>query len=109
MKVFSLIVIILLMIPAVIWAAVAIETGQPESLWGALALFGLGMIQKHAIKKLPNRAIPWINLALGTAVGYATTGTVETAIQFGAASATMATGGHQLLKTALDRTPVRRL
>jgi hypothetical protein len=77
--------------------------------WGMLAAFGAGMVQKHLFKKLPNSAIPWINLGLMTGVGYATTGDISAGVTFGIQSAGGATLGHSMLKAPLSKTKLRNI
>lgn len=100
-------ILVLLLIPLVAWAAVDVGASGPTTAIGALALLGFGLFQKHVIRRLPNNAIPWINLAVGTAVGYATTGSLGGSIQFGATTAAVATGAHQYMKGSLRRTRLR--
>ena len=100
-------ILVLLLIPLVAWAAGDVGAAGPMTAYGALALLGFGLFQKHVIRRLPNNAIPWINLAVGTAVGYATTGSVQGAITFGGTTAAVATGAHQYVKGALRQTPIR--
>ena len=77
--------------------------------WGMLAAFGAGLVQKHVFKKLPNAAIPWINLGLMTGVGYATTGEIGAAVTFGIQSAGGATLGHSMLKGAVSKTKIKNI
>lgn len=66
--------------------------------YGILAAFGLGLVQKHVFKWLPNWSIPWTNLVLTSAVGYAMTGDVKQGIEWGIGAAGGATLGHSLVK-----------
>ncbi len=102
-------VFLLLVIPCFVLAdgAGVDARAAPTAGWTTLGLLGLGLVQKHMVRKLPNNAIPWVNLALGTAVGYMATGSVQAAVQFGGSTAAVATGAHQYVKGALRATPVR--
>jgi hypothetical protein len=77
--------------------------------WGMFAAFGAGLVQKHVFKKLPNKAIPWINLALMTGVGYATTGDINLGVEFGIRSTAGATLGHSMAKGALSKTKLSNI
>lgn len=62
--------------------------------------FGLGLVQKHVIKRLPNNLIPYINVVLGTVLAPAFGLPPET----GAMTGLGATGIHQSVKI-----PVRKV
>ena len=70
-----------------------------NSGWGTLLSFGLGIVQKHVFKKLPNNIIPYTNFALTAATAGLVTGDWQLGLQIGAQGALQATGAHQVLKS----------
>ena len=66
--------------------------------YGILAAFGLGLVQKHVFKRLPNWAIPWTNFILTSGVGIAMTGDIKQGVEFGVQAAGGAMLGHGLIK-----------
>ena len=77
--------------------------------YGILAAFGLGIVQKHVFKRLPNWAIPWTNLILTSGVGIAMTGDVKQGIEFGVQAAGGATLGHSMLKQPVKKVTGRSI
>jgi hypothetical protein len=72
-----------------------------DLLKAAAPVVGLGLVEKHLVKWIPNNSIPYVNAGLGTIVGTLTTGDLGQGMQFGAAVSTSATGLHQILKVGL--------
>jgi hypothetical protein len=66
--------------------------------WMALLPFGLGLIQKHVIRRLPNDVIPYVNTAVSIATVGFMTGDWGEAVKVGAAASGIATVGHQMIK-----------
>lgn len=60
---------------------------------------GLGMVQKHVIKKLPNNLIPYINVVLGSVLAPA----FGLPPEMGAATGIAATGVHQTVKIPVKK------
>lgn len=61
---------------------------------------GLGIVQKHVIKRLPNDLIPYINVVVGSVLAPA----FGLPVEIGAATGIGATGIHQSVKI-----PVRKV
>ncbi len=86
-------------------APVVIAVASPESLINTAA----GVVVKHGMKKVPNGAIPYLNLAVSTAVAYgravASTGdwdgAILPALQAGGIAAAASTALHQTIKLPL--------
>lgn len=77
--------------------------------WGTALAFGLGLFQKHVIKKLPNKVIPWTNLLITSGLGYAMTGDFQAGLTFGVQSTGGAILGHQMLKGATSKTKLSNI
>lgn len=86
-------------------APVVIAAAAPESLVNVAA----GAVVKHGMSKVPNSAIPFVNLAVSTLVSYGKTvavtgdwtGSMLPALQAGGVMAAVSTGLHQSLKLNL--------
>lgn len=82
-------------------APVVLATVQPEAMLNT----AVGLAAKHTVAKLPNNAIPYLNLGISTAVCYAKgvaslgwEGALVPALQEGGALAAVSTALHQSLK-----------
>jgi len=86
-------------------APVVIAAAQPESLVNLAA----GAVVKHGMSRVPNNAIPYLNLAISTAVAYgkrvASTGdwseAIMPALMEGGALTAASTALHQTIKMPL--------
>lgn len=86
-------------------APVVIAVAKPESLINVAA----GAVVKHGMSRVPNNAIPYVNLALSTAVAYGRrvattgewTGSIMPALTEGGVTAAASTAIHQTIKMPL--------
>lgn len=85
-------------------APVVIAAVKPE----ALINMALGAAVKHGVSRVPNNAIPYLNLGISTAVSYARrvgsdgwTGAIMPALTEGGALAAVSTALHQSVKLPL--------
>jgi hypothetical protein len=69
--------------------------------WSFLAPLAMGLIQKHAIKKLPNDVIPYVNTAVSIGGYGLLTGDWGQAVEVGLKASGVATLAHQAIKAPI--------